>query len=70
MRQHRVVARVDLGVGAAQSLGGPPLVRFWRQRTARAAQDVDLPFARPEVAQVNWLVSRADRMLRVPRGSS
>src|SRR6266498_120608 len=68
MRQHRVMASVDLCVGAVQSFGGPPLMHFWGQRTPRAAQHVDLPRARPEVAQVNWIVGRADRLLRISRG--
>src|SRR6266542_6769405 len=65
MRQHRVMASVDLCVGAVQSFGGPPLMHFWGQRTPRAAQHVDLPRVRPEVAQVNWIVGRADPLLRI-----
>src|SRR5258708_31627590 len=67
VRQHWIVAGVNLAVGAAELLGRALLMHLRWQRAARAAQNVNLPSSRPELVEIDGLVDDGQRLARVAR---
>src|SRR5258708_24819974 len=67
VRQHWIVVGINLAVGAAELLGRALLMHLRWQRAARAAQNVNLPGARPELVEIDGLVDDGQRLARVAR---
>src|SRR5437879_8943092 len=59
------MAGVELRIRAAELFSSTFLVLLWWRGTARTAEHVNLPRARPEVVEIHRVVRRSDGLLRV-----